>query len=224
MPGQPSYSIVGTCVTRDEACRSARPMNRSATVARHVRHHGAWHMTDETILLTYDELAERLGIERESARQLVLRKRWDRRKGNDGKARIEVPLDALPAENDPSDDTSHDTGFDPSVITVLTRHIERLEAALDEEKAKVAGIEAERDAARAEARDATRDMAYAREGEIGARALLETLKAAIEGEKALLASERDKASELKADRDRWAEAAAKAEERAGRPWWKRLAG
>jgi len=51
--------------------------------------------------LTYDEMAQELRITRESARQLTIRKRWARRKGNDGKARIGVPEDACT-----SDDTS----------------------------------------------------------------------------------------------------------------------
>jgi hypothetical protein len=38
--------------------------------------------------LTCDELADRLGIGRESARTLVKRKRWARKPGNDGRARI----------------------------------------------------------------------------------------------------------------------------------------
>jgi hypothetical protein len=47
--------------------------------------------------LTYDELADRLGIGRESARTLVKRKRWARQPGNDGRARIGVPLEEIPA-------------------------------------------------------------------------------------------------------------------------------
>src|SRR3954470_12670965 len=45
--------------------------------------------------LSYSELAERLGIGRQSARQLAIRKRWMRKPGNDGQARVGVPLEAL---------------------------------------------------------------------------------------------------------------------------------
>src|SRR3712207_6195736 len=45
--------------------------------------------------LTYDELAQRLGIGRQSARQLAMRRRWPRKPGNDGLARVSVPLEAL---------------------------------------------------------------------------------------------------------------------------------
>ena len=53
-------------------------------------------MSDRTLSLTYDELAERLGITPKSAKHLVWRKKWDRAKGNDGKARIQVPTCELP--------------------------------------------------------------------------------------------------------------------------------
>ena len=41
--------------------------------------------------LADDERAAVLGITREGARRLVIRKRWERRKGNDGRARILKP-------------------------------------------------------------------------------------------------------------------------------------
>ena len=53
-------------------------------------------MSADTLSLTYDELAERLGIVPKSAKHLVWRKKWDRTKGNDGKARIQVPTCELP--------------------------------------------------------------------------------------------------------------------------------
>jgi len=53
-------------------------------------------VSDDVTWLDYDELARLFGIERESARRLVMRKRWARSKGNDGKARVGVPTDALP--------------------------------------------------------------------------------------------------------------------------------
>jgi len=43
--------------------------------------------------LTYDELAALRGISRDSATRLAMRRRWARRAGNDGKARVAVPLD-----------------------------------------------------------------------------------------------------------------------------------
>ena len=52
-------------------------------------------MTDDVTWLTYAELSERLGIAADSARQLVRRKRWQRRPGNEGKTIVAVPIDAL---------------------------------------------------------------------------------------------------------------------------------
>ncbi|MEF2071080.1 hypothetical protein [Consotaella aegiceratis] len=180
-------------------------------------------MTDETVLLTYDELAARLGIERESARQLVLRKRWARQKGNDGRARIEVPLDVLPA--DTSDTPLVDTPVEPSDDTglgrILTRHIERLEQALDTANEKLEQAEIERDEARDESRAAERERDVV-------RSQLEGLQAVLETEKALRTAESQKVDEmvgeLRADRDRWHRQAQELQERALKPWWRRLAG
>jgi hypothetical protein len=46
-------------------------------------------------LLTYDELADRLGINRNAARVLVQRRRWRRSPGNDGRTRVHVPGEEL---------------------------------------------------------------------------------------------------------------------------------
>jgi hypothetical protein len=100
--------------------------------------------------LTYEEMATELGIERESARQLVKRKRWPRRPGNDGRARVGVPEDAFMTRPVPRPDPAHEPARDPAdnpaqepiqppvqppahdpAVTVLTRHIERLEREMD---------------------------------------------------------------------------------------------
>lgn len=49
------------------------------------------------MLLTYAEIAARQGISITSARQLVRRRRWPKTVGNDGTARIDVPVDAVSA-------------------------------------------------------------------------------------------------------------------------------
>ena len=49
----------------------------------------------DTKLLSYAEIAALLGIGGNSARALVRRKRWHRKPGNDGLARIEVPVEYL---------------------------------------------------------------------------------------------------------------------------------
>lgn len=160
---------------------------------------------DELIWLTYDELAERLGIERESARQQVKRKRWGRRPGNDGKVRIGVPEEVL--ATGPSPDTeggadpvqppaqepAHPPAHDPVVSEVLTRHIERLELALEAATNRIA----DRDAVAVE-----RDVLTVQ---------VEALRAAL--------------TVAEQDRDRWHEAAKRTSEPISRrSWWRRLAG
>jgi hypothetical protein len=162
--------------------------------------------------LTYDELAERLGIGRESARTLVKRKRWARQTGNDGRARIGLPVEELEArsesavrveqEQDQPGEQAGDRSPDrasehsPEVMAVLTRHIERLEAQL-EEALKRAG---ERDELLTQ-----RDVLTTQ---------VDALRAA------LAAAERD--------RDRWHDVATLKPEPVApverRSWWRRLAG
>lgn len=159
--------------------------------------HGAWDVAEGVRLLTYDEIATAFGITRESARQLVIRKRWGRTKGNDGKARIEVPEDALtgtdtsdatphnPSEP-PSDDTGHDTSESTSdlsaAVAVLERHAGRLESELAALRAKLEAVEGERDTERARA------------------GRIEVLEAVLELERQRLAEARQEA-------ERWREAA-----------------
>lgn len=171
-------------------------------------HDGAQHVTDDTILLSYDELAERLGINRESARQLTLRKRWPRRKGNDGRARVEVPLDVLPVIT--SDSPSQNTFDETSAVHTLTRHIERLEQALDSAHERAGRFELERDEARNETRAAERDRD-------AARTQIEALKAVLEAEKSRTNVQIDCVAELKAERDQW-------RDQAQRSWWRRMVG
>jgi hypothetical protein len=168
-----------------------------------------------TVWLTYDELAERLGIERESARQHVKRKHWARQRGNDGKVRIGVPEEVLSARSEP--DTEGGTGpaqapvqppvQDPGVTAVLTRHIERLEAQL-EEALKRAG---DRDEVAKE-----RDLLMAQ-----VESLNDSTKIQVDALRAAL-------TVAERDRDRWHEVATAKPEQAApserRSWWRRLAG
>lgn len=53
-------------------------------------------MTDESLLwFTYDEAAERLGVKKASVQRMARAKKWPRRTGNDGKARIGLSPDRL---------------------------------------------------------------------------------------------------------------------------------
>src|SRR4051812_35663583 len=155
----------------------------------------------DTRSLSYDELADMFGIERESARHLAFRRRWRRTKGNDGKARVDVPLEVLPQPGPvtprggrPDSPTDSSTDTPTGSETVLTRHIERLEAMLTDAQARLADVEADCDMARGEARDAVR-----------AREAVEAQLAALN---IVLAIERQRVEDIKADRDRWSAQAA----------------
>jgi hypothetical protein len=168
-----------------------------------------------TVWLTYDELAERLGIERESARQHVKRKHWARQKGNDGKVRIGIPEEVLSVRSEPGVEGGTEPVQapvqplvqDPGVTVVLTRHIERLEAQL-EEALKRAG---DRDEV---AKD--RDLLIAQ-----IESLNDARKMQVDALRAALAA-------VERDRDRWHEVATAKPEPAAtierRSWWRRLAG
>lgn len=59
---------------------------------------GARMGDDQEIWLTYDEAAARLGILPDSVRRRAAARKWARRLGNDGKARVRIPDDAIPPD------------------------------------------------------------------------------------------------------------------------------
>jgi hypothetical protein len=75
---------------------------------------------DESVRLTYGELAQARGISLESAKRLVLRRSWPRQIGNDGLTKISVPRSSLPPNVVPdtapnvSDDVEGDVRADVS--------------------------------------------------------------------------------------------------------------
>lgn len=159
----------------------------------------------DTKLLSYAEIAGLLGIGGNSARALVRRKRWHRKPGNDGLARIEVPIEYLaehakvaPAEGDDSTPSSSPASIPSStpseggVIEAFERHINRLEGEL-------AALKQEHDAAR-------RDLLAAQAEAVSVPALRDTV-AALKG---ALESEKARVTDMRAERDRLA---------ARRSWW-----
>src|SRR3954463_11302296 len=161
--------------------------------------------------LTYDEIAQKLRVARESARQLAIRRRWPRRKGNDGKARVGVPEEALhPSDGtsdvtgqDPSDGPSDVTGRDTAVVRVLTRHISRLECEItilkQERETERTRLQAEIDEMRRE-RDQERINAVALQVEAAPAPALQTTVEALKG---ALETERGRvADHLRVERER----------------------
>ena len=100
-----------------------------------------------TVALTYDQIAERLGISVDSARRHVLRKRWRKSRGNDGRSIVQVPADFLeehdgrkdgPADSPADAGTDDGTSVVPTVLptdtmaVLMTDMASRLAAAQDE--------------------------------------------------------------------------------------------
>jgi hypothetical protein len=158
-------------------------------------------MTTDTRWMTYAELAEALGIGADSARNLVRRKRWPRQAGNDGLARIGVPVEYITENSkpdtpdEPPTDAPFSGGMDGAVvIAALANHISRLESEIEALK-----------------QDAERKRLEGRAGELeGKVAALEQelsigrIRAAqVEALNAVLEAERKRSADLQADRDRW---------------------
>lgn len=126
-------------------------------------------MNSETgsIVLTYAELAKRLAIKPASAKRLAQRRKWVRVVGNDGIARIHVPLSAVP--DDVPDDVASDVTDDvapvvsPPASPELVSRIAYLDGIIQGMREQ---IEAEQQRAEAEERRA--DAAEARAKDIAA--------------------------------------------------------
>jgi hypothetical protein len=184
--------------------------------------------------LTYAELAEALKITPASANKLARRKRWPRIPGNDGKARVAVPEEALVRRDSPPDvsaDIPPDSPLDvppvsppDKLIKALEAHVETLKAHLTAAEARIdkqaedlvaydtayaAGLAAERAKVEAEKAKAEKAIAEAAAREVRLVADLEAERAhtvkAIEAFAALA----DRLDALAAAR---------------RPWWRRLVG
>src|SRR5215217_844328 len=66
-------------------------------------------MGDETVRLTYSELAKARGITLAAARRMTLRHKWPKQIGNDGLTRVTVPASALArSEHDGTGDGTND--------------------------------------------------------------------------------------------------------------------
>src|SRR4051794_14986583 len=157
------------------------------------------------VWLTYVELGDRLGITPDAARQKAIRGRWRKQKGNDGKARVLVEAQVLsePSIRTRPDNHPHvhpnermDTiqtvpsvhlgtiqATEPAVMAILSRHIEWLEKELEGLKERLEDATGERNA------EHLRSAALS--------ATVDALKAALETEK-------QRVSDLRQERDRWA--------------------
>lgn len=126
-------------------------------------------MNSETgsIVLTYAELAKRFAIKPASAKRLAQRRKWMRVVGNDGIARVHVPLSAVPSDvpDDVARDVPDDAAPDMSSLVVpeLSSRIAYLDGIIEGLKGQ---LEAEQQRANVEGRRA--DLAEARAKDIAA--------------------------------------------------------
>lgn len=204
-----------------------RVVNGALTLCRCDPGQGPWQVTgelepcpvtDPVRWLGYDELAQALGIERESARRLVIRKRWRRSKGNDGKAIVAVPLDALPRSvtapstgEAPGHATGDDTGQDrPQEAAFVTAEAP---AGEDPRTGDVTGADPGHVTGLAVLTRHIERLERELEDAKGKAAERDALTGQVEALKAVL-------DEVRRDRDRWHEAATARP----RSWWRRLVG
>jgi septal ring factor EnvC (AmiA/AmiB activator) len=173
--------------------------------------------------LTYAEISDAFGINGNSARALVRRKRWPRQPGNDGATRVAVPDEELasrtangavitPAEipADPPVSPPARTPDSTPAIDALARTISRLEDDLKqarEEAATVPALQAQVAAAEAALTSATARAATAEQDLAEQRQRTDDLVRRLSDlSTAMLDVERERIS------------------RAARPWWRRLVG
>lgn len=103
----------------------------------------------DTESLTYRELAARLGVKPESARKMAQRKGWKRVPGNDGQARVIVPVETLERSQDSLGD--HAGEHPPVYVRELEGRIEVLKELVSAERRRADAAEADRDAWRDQA-------------------------------------------------------------------------
>jgi hypothetical protein len=170
-----------------------------------------------TLALTYDEIAQRLGITTASARRLVQRKRWPKSKGNDHRAVIQVPAEFFERRQDNRQDSPSDTANDnpsdsPTVTELLTRlaaaQVELVEtsARLGQAEGAVATLRETLQCERARADEALQGLRLA-EAEA---AYVPALRTTVEVLKQALAGEKERLAEVRAERNRLA---------TRRSWW-----
>jgi hypothetical protein len=138
-----------------------------------------------TIAMTYEDLAQRLRISVPSARRLVLRRRWGKGRGNDGKSVVQVPEEFLQRREDSRTDGLPDDVLtaamtDPATVAEpagMADLMTRLAAAQDQlvEMARRQGAsEAEANALKAQVEEVRTDRdAWRRQAEEAMRQLTE---------------------------------------------------
>ena len=100
----------------------------------------------EIVWMTYREAGDRLGIKTDSVRRRAASRKWQRRPGNDGKARVGIPADVIP-DNTPAPIPDNSPDITPDSINVE----------LAEARADVARLEGQADGLRQQINDLRED-------------------------------------------------------------------
>jgi len=158
----------------------------------------------ETRQLTYAELAKALGINTASAKRLAIRKGWQKTIGNDGKARVAVPVERLdqsegdsPKGNDTGDVAGvvmgPVAGDDPGAVT------SDVPPPLNGSRQLLAYLESRVSELTGELKEARETIATLNE----TAKRVEGLQAEAKGLEALLEAERKRSDELRAETAKW---------------------
>lgn len=94
--------------------------------------------------LTYDDAAVKLGIKADSVRRRAAARKWPRRQGNDGKARVLVPSGAIPDVTPDIQDAITPDNPAPSVVEMQARLL-IAEARLEDARNALSEMRLERD-------------------------------------------------------------------------------
>lgn len=91
----------------------------------------------DLVWLTYDEAAGRLGIQADSVRRRAASRKWPRRRGNDGFARVGIPRSIIPdATPELTPDNPDNSGRLREDLATAKAEIEGLEARLVDTQAE----------------------------------------------------------------------------------------
>jgi hypothetical protein len=170
--------------------------NRGDVVTGDMTSDATGDITSDITWMTYAELGQVRGISTASAKRLAIRRHWRRHRGNDGTARVAVPVTE---QSQRATLTSDNTGDGTGDITTAVRafetalaalqaakdgHISTLREQLDWADGKIARQEAELTALRAAVQRTEKalDRYYQAEAERKGRGRLARLRAAWWGE------------------------------------------
>ena len=102
----------------------------------------------EIIWMTYREAGDRLGIKTDSVRRRAASRKWQRRPGNDGKARVGIPADVIP-DNTPAPIPDNSPDISPDIISTdlanARADVARLEGLTDGLRQQIEELQTDRD-------------------------------------------------------------------------------